>query len=133
MNNHCVVYPAAGNNLTQERYESICQTKLQELESKSLELQQTWDTFVVKLRIANDNDGPVPVKPDMNVLRRAIEKAQAQIHKNQESKLSKVVTFFSKSAQSVDNHNYLFDLLPRWDKYTSLGTLRKERHNLAQL
>lgn len=58
----------------------------------------------------------------MNVARLAIQKAQAQIQKNQSSTFGKVKAFFSTSAQVLDNHNYLFDLLPSGDKYTSVFT-----------
>lgn len=64
----------------------------------------------------------MPVKPDMSVLRRSIQKAQGQIEANQDTKFGKVKSFFTKSAQSLDNHNYLFDLLPSGDKYTSVFT-----------
>ena len=61
-------------------------------------------------------------KPDINVARVAIESAQAQIQKNQDSKIGKVKAFFGKSAQVLDDYNYLFDLLPTGDKYTSVFT-----------
>ena len=44
------------------------------------------------------------------------------MQKNQDTALGKVKSLFSKSAQSLDNHNYLFDLLPSGDKYTSVFT-----------
>lgn len=61
-------------------------------------------------------------KPDMNIVRLAIQNAQAQIQKNQDSKFGKVKAFFGTSAQVLDKHNYLFDLLPTGDKYTSVFT-----------
>jgi hypothetical protein len=74
------------------------------------------------MKIANDSDGPVSVQPDINGLRRAIQKAQGQIQSSQDTKFGKVKSLFTKSAQVLDNHNYLFDLLPNGDKYTSVLT-----------
>ena len=59
-------------------------------------------------------------KPDLNIALVAIQKAQAQIQKNQGSGFGKVKAFFGTSAQVLDNHNYLFKLLPTGDKYTSV-------------
>ncbi|KUJ11461.1 uncharacterized protein LY89DRAFT_786389 [Mollisia scopiformis] len=103
-------------------YESICATKLLDLESKSLELQTTWVKFSTKLKLVDDSKVAATSKPDMNIVRSAIYSAQSKIQKDQSSKVGKVKAFFTKSIQCLDDHNYLFDLLPSGDKYTSVFT-----------
>jgi hypothetical protein len=114
------VTPTLNDDLTWKSYELDCATKLSELESKSLELQETWGKFTEKLKLANRNDVATTTKPDINVVRLAIQEAETQMQQKSHSKVGKVKSFFSKSTQSLDNYNYLFDLLPSGDKYTSV-------------
>ncbi|ESZ91572.1 hypothetical protein SBOR_8042 [Sclerotinia borealis F-4128] len=103
-------------------YDDPATKQLEELEAKSKELEVTWVKFKEKFKIPDDSVGVKNQKPDMNVARLAIQKAQAQIQKNQSSKFGKVKAFFRTSAQVLDSHNYLFDLLPSGEKYTSVFT-----------
>jgi hypothetical protein len=102
-------------------YENLAITKLEELEGKSKELEITWAKFCEELKIQNEDTGETR-KPDMNFVRVTIQKAQAQIQKNKDSKLGKAKSFFAMSAQVLDDHHYLFELLPTGDKYTSVFT-----------
>jgi outer membrane protein TolC len=82
----------------------------------------TWLKFIEKLKLTDENVAANNEKPDMNIARLAIQKAQAQILKNKGSTFGRVKALFTTSAQVLDNHNYLFDLLPNGDKYTSVFT-----------
>lgn len=109
--------------LTYGSYESICVTKLAELEIKSVELEVTWVKFQKKFKSDDGNGGSeVTSKPDLEVVRSAIQTAQTQMEKKQGTTVGKFKSFFGRSAQSMDNHNYLFALLPSGDKYTSVFT-----------
>jgi hypothetical protein len=78
--------------------------------------------FKEKLKVPDDGFVVKNQKPDMNITRLALQNARAQIQKNQDSKIGKIKAFFSKSAQVLNDHNYLFELLPTGDKHTSVFT-----------
>lgn len=86
------------------------------LESRREELQVTWVEFTKKLKLSDD------AKPNMNTVRVAIQQAQVKIQRNQESKIGRTKAFFGSSFEVLNEYNYLFDMLPTGDKYTSVFT-----------
>ncbi|CAG8980773.1 hypothetical protein HYALB_00012873 [Hymenoscyphus albidus] len=103
-------------------YESIYNTKLSELESKSEEVKLHWHKFQSKLKLSEVDKIKTTSEPDMSVLRDAIKEAESQLQQKKESNLGKTKTFLNRSVSCLDKYHHLFDLLPTGDKYTSIFT-----------
>ncbi|KAF7950568.1 uncharacterized protein EAE97_002120 [Botrytis byssoidea] len=96
--------------------------KLSYLEGKSDKLSVAWRNFEDKLKL--DKAG-VPTTNGNNgtdILLLTIKLQRVILQKKQESKGAKVKNFLKRNVQSLENHKYLFALLPSGDKYTSALT-----------
>jgi hypothetical protein len=83
-------------------------------------LEDTWQKFQKKLcpshKLKQQNE-----KPSVAVVLKSVQEAQASWQKHREqTKAGKAKMVFEWVAQSLNNHNYLFDLMPKGDKYTSI-------------
>ncbi|KAF7886496.1 uncharacterized protein EAF01_011174 [Botrytis porri] len=88
----------------------------------SEELSVAWRNLEDKLKL--DKSG-VPITSGNNgtdILLLTIQLQQDILQKKQESKGAKVKTFLKRTVQSLENHKYLFALLPSGDRYTSVFT-----------
>ncbi|TGO14769.1 hypothetical protein BTUL_0048g00070 [Botrytis tulipae] len=98
------------------------ESKLSNLEEKSDKLSVAWRNLEDKLKL--DKAG-VPTTNGNNgtdILLLTIKLQRDILQKKQESKGAKVKNFLKRTVQSLENHKYLFALLPSGDKYTSVLT-----------
>lgn len=61
-------------------------------------------------------------KPDLSVVQSLLKEAQIKFKRSQKSKIGKAKHWFRSFFTILGEHNYLFDLLPTGDKYTSVVT-----------
>ncbi|KAL9623690.1 MAG: hypothetical protein Q9160_002146 [Pyrenula sp. 1 TL-2023] len=90
-----------------------------QLETKSRQLQKTWERFNAKLKIQEAEKPTLPSKPDINAVRQTIEDATTKLQKAQETKFGKTNVFFTRAVQNLDSYSYLFDLLLSGDRKLS--------------
>jgi hypothetical protein len=91
------------------------------LDTKRDELQRTWTKFAEKLKVKGNDDVGIG-KPNLGAIRTAIHQAENKLQRRRGSTVGNVKSFLIKTAQSVETHSYLFELLPKGDRYASVFT-----------
>ena len=97
------------------------------LDMVSKELEKSWKRVLKELdkeKPARDVNRKLPQhqyeKPSMNKLVELVAEARRKIAEKQDSKRGKAKVWFHKVAAGLNNHAYLFELLPSKDMYTSV-------------
>ncbi|THV50274.1 hypothetical protein BGAL_0157g00090 [Botrytis galanthina] len=98
------------------------ESKLSNLEEKSDKLSVAWKNLEGKLKLDKAGAPITSANNGTDILLLTIQLQRDILQKKQESKGAKVKNFLKRTVQSLENHKYLFALLPSGDKYTSVLT-----------
>ncbi|KAF5867747.1 uncharacterized protein Bfra_010717 [Botrytis fragariae] len=98
------------------------ESKLSNLEEKSDKLSVAWRNLEDKLKLDKTGVPATSANNGTDILLLTIQLQRDILQKKRESKGAKVKNFLKRTIQSLENHKYLFALLPSGDKYTSVLT-----------
>lgn len=92
-----------------------------DLEERKEGMAKRWKEFNSSLKIGvilTENDDP----PHVNTLLQAVGAAEEEWTKRKESGLGKTKSAVENFLNTLNDHSYLFSIIPNGDKYTSLIT-----------
>ncbi|OJD40344.1 phytanoyl-dioxygenase family protein [Diplodia corticola] len=96
-----------------------------QLQDVSERLEKSWLDFQATLSRKEPSHQNKHPKPDIGVLAALVRVAREKREKNQQTTGGKAKALFVRVVQSMNEHKYLFNLLPSGDRYVSIltGTL----------